>query len=92
MPYNQPKNPVKYMKSALKMEKEMKKMGGPLQYGSPMDMEHEDSPAKIKHEGSPAKKSEKAMKRKAKRIAKRTGGDAQDEYYKLKSKNMDKKN
>ena len=92
MPYNQAKNPVKYMKSALKMEKEMTKMGGPLQYGSPMDMEHEDSPAKIKHEGSPAKKSKKAMKRKAERIAKRTGGDAQDEYYKLMSKKMDKKN
>ena len=68
MPYNQAKNPVKYMKSALKMEKEMKKMGGPLQYGSPMDMDHEDSPAKMGHEGSP------------------------DEYYKLMSKEMDKKN
>jgi len=92
MPYNQAKNPVKYMKSALKMEKEMKKMGGPLQYGSPMDMDHEGSPAKIEHEGSPAKKSKKAMKRKAERIAKRTGGDPQDEYYKLMSKKMDKKN
>ena len=63
MGYKQPNNPMKMMKSALKMYKADKKAGmhrdSAMYMNSPMYMGHKDSPAEMGHKDSPAEMGHK---------------------------------